>query len=96
MSSSWAARQALTLARLSAPRSAFQSPSLIQRRGLSGAADHHGPAKVNCWSDPMSPSKWKEEHFVIVSLSGWGLLIFGGFKAFSGGKKEEKLVEAEH
>lgn len=27
--------------------------------------------------------------FVIVSLSGWGLLIFGGFKAFSGGKKEE-------
>lgn len=38
MASSWAARQALTLARLSAPRSAFQSPSLIQRRSLSGAA----------------------------------------------------------
>jgi hypothetical protein len=25
-------------------------------------ADHHGPAKVACWKDPMSPSKWKEEH----------------------------------
>lgn len=30
--------------------------------------------------------------FVIVSLSGWGLLIFGGYKAFSGGKKEEVLT----
>lgn len=25
-------------------------------------ADHHGPPKVNFWQDPMSPSKWKEEH----------------------------------
>lgn len=25
-------------------------------------ADHHGPPKVNCWQDPMNPSKWKEEH----------------------------------
>ncbi|KAL1812838.1 hypothetical protein DCAR_0625092 [Daucus carota subsp. sativus] len=82
---------ALNLARLSASRSAA---SLLQRRAFSGAADHHGPAKVDCWKAPMSPSTWKEEHFVIVSLSGWGLLIYGGFKAFSGGKKEEKLVEA--
>ncbi|KAI3989952.1 hypothetical protein MKX01_003655, partial [Papaver californicum] len=42
--------------------------------------DHHGPPKVNCWQDPLSPSKWKEEHFVIVSLAGWGLAIYGGFK----------------
>lgn len=103
-------------------------------------ADHHGPPKVACWKDPMSPSKWKEEHvslwfcvkiyciqfiwifffamrwldhvfgnwrcvliffwlvclclqFVIVSLTGWGLLIYGGFKLATGGKgkKEEVL-----
>ncbi|KAI6672902.1 hypothetical protein NL676_000808 [Syzygium grande] len=57
------------------------------------------PPRVNVWQDPLSPSKWKEEHFVIVSLSGWGLLIYGGYKLFGGGKKdkkEEKLVEAAH
>ncbi|XP_076948973.1 uncharacterized protein LOC143621435 [Bidens hawaiensis] len=91
MASTLAARQAATLLRVSSSRSA----SFIQRRGLAGAADHHGAAKVDFWKDPMSPSKWKEEHFVIISLSGWGLLIFGGYKAFSGGKKnDEKLVEA--
>ncbi|KAJ4849196.1 hypothetical protein Tsubulata_037081 [Turnera subulata] len=91
-----AARQAASLTRRQALSSSPAS-SLIHRRGLAGAADHHGPPKVNFWQDPMSPSKWKEEHFVIVSLSGWGLLIFGGYKAFSGGKgkKEEKLVEAK-
>ncbi|KAK4743402.1 hypothetical protein SAY87_001403 [Trapa incisa] len=52
-------------------------------------SDHHGQPKVNCWQDPMSPSKWKEEHFVIVSLSGWGLLIFGGYKFFTGGKDKK-------
>ncbi|PWA63102.1 hypothetical protein CTI12_AA357150 [Artemisia annua] len=71
-----------------------KSASLIQRRGLAGAADHHGPAKVDFWKDPMSPSKWKEEHFVIVSLAGWGLAIFGGYKAFSGGKKEEPMPDS--
>ncbi|XP_004507217.1 uncharacterized protein [Cicer arietinum] len=83
----------LTRATLSASKSPIQ---LIQRRGLAGAADHHGPPKVACWKDPMSPSKWKEEHFVIVSLTGWGLLIYGGYKLFAGGKKEEKLAEASH
>ncbi|KAK2993974.1 hypothetical protein RJ640_000572, partial [Escallonia rubra] len=91
MASAWAARQALTLARLSSPRSASQASSLVQRRGLAGAADHHGPAKVNIWQDPLSPSKWKEEHFVIASLTGWGLLIFGGYKLFSGGSKKEEV-----
>ncbi|OMO98790.1 hypothetical protein COLO4_13688 [Corchorus olitorius] len=90
-----AARRAATLARTPAPS---QAASLISRRGFAGAADHHGPPKVNCWQDPMSPSKWKEEHFVIVSLSGWGLLIFSGYKFFTGGKgkKEENAVEAAH
>ncbi|CAL5391636.1 unnamed protein product [Camellia sinensis] len=96
MASSWvakAASQATTVARLSSPRSATQAASLVQRRGLAGAADHHGPPKVNCWQDPMSPSKWKEEHFVIVSLSGWGLVFFSGYKTFAGGKndKEEEI-----
>ncbi|GMY31670.1 hypothetical protein FCV25MIE_26912, partial [Fagus crenata] len=56
------ARQAANLARLSSPKSAstVQAASLIHRRGLAGGGDHH--AKVNFWEDPMSPSKWKEEH----------------------------------
>lgn len=29
--------------------------------------------------------------FVIVSLTGWGLTFYGGYKLFSGGKKEEVL-----
>ncbi|CAN4096992.1 unnamed protein product [Withania somnifera] len=52
--------------------------------------NHHGPPKVNFWQDPMSPSKWKEEHFVIISLTGWGLAFYGGYKLFTGGKKEKK------
>uniref|UniRef100_A0A803QK73 Uncharacterized protein n=1 Tax=Cannabis sativa TaxID=3483 RepID=A0A803QK73_CANSA len=79
-----AARQAATLTRISTPRTPFQAANLVQKR------DHHGPARVNVWEDPMSPSKWKEEHFVIVSLSGWGLLIFGGYKLFSGGKDKKE------
>ncbi|RWR93604.1 hypothetical protein CKAN_02286600 [Cinnamomum micranthum f. kanehirae] len=85
-----AARQAASLSRLSSPTSAAQASRLLQRRGLAGGADPHGTPRVNCWSDPLSPAKWKEEHFVIVSLSGWGLLIYGGYKLFSGGKKEKK------
>ncbi|KAH9618070.1 hypothetical protein KSS87_014508 [Heliosperma pusillum] len=88
-----AARQLATVSRISTSK---QPSLLLQRRGLAGAADHHGPPKVNCWEDPTSPSKWKEEHFVLVSLSGWGLLIFGGYKLFSGGKVIEEKVETSH
>ncbi|PIN14233.1 hypothetical protein CDL12_13130 [Handroanthus impetiginosus] len=90
---SMVARRALSLNRLSSPASYGALPaSLIPRRGLAGAADHHGPPKVNCWQDPMNPAKWKEEHFVIVSLSGWGLLFFGGYKFFTRGKKNKEEV----
>ncbi|XP_057948372.1 uncharacterized protein LOC131144041 [Malania oleifera] len=93
-----AACQAARLVRLSSPKSAPQGASLIHRRGLAGGGDHHGPPKVNFWQDPMSPSKWKEEHFVIVSLTGWGLVFFGGYKFFTKGKdkKDEKVGEASH
>ncbi|PON80566.1 hypothetical protein PanWU01x14_001220 [Parasponia andersonii] len=86
------ARQVAALSRVSTPRTSLQAANLVHRR------DHHGPPRVNFWQDPLSPSKWKEEHFVIVSLSGWGLLIFGGYKFFTGGKgkKEEKVAEASH
>ncbi|MFQ6648533.1 hypothetical protein Gotur_021578 [Gossypium turneri] len=84
-----AARRAATLARTPLPS---QPASLIPRRGLAGAADHHGPPKVNFWQDPMSPSKWKEEHFVIVSLTGWGLLFFSGYKFFTKGKGKKEEV----
>ncbi|CAA3024036.1 uncharacterized protein LOC111380661 isoform X2 [Olea europaea subsp. europaea] len=74
-----------------------RSSFMIPRRGLVGAANHHGPPMVDFWKDPMSPSNRKEEHFVNVSLSGWGLLFFRGYKFFMGGKKNnEKLVEATH
>ncbi|XP_039124155.1 uncharacterized protein LOC120260682 [Dioscorea cayenensis subsp. rotundata] len=76
-------------AAISRSSSRASSAKLIPHRGLAGGGDHHGPPKVNFWEDPLSPSKWKEEHFVLVSLSGWGLLIYGGFKLF-GGKKEKK------
>ncbi|KAM7492620.1 hypothetical protein LguiA_035541 [Lonicera macranthoides] len=92
------ARQASNITRLSAPKSVSAS-NLMHRRGLAGAGDHHGPPKVNFWQDPMSPSKWKEEHFVIVSLAGWGLLIYGGYKMFSGDKKDmkkEKVGDGSH
>ncbi|KAJ8561053.1 hypothetical protein K7X08_027243 [Anisodus acutangulus] len=85
-----AARQSSTLARVSVSKSTSQGALLIQRRGLAGGGDHHGPPKVNFWHDPMSPSKWKEEHFVIVSLTGWGLAFYGGYKLFTGGKKEKE------
>ncbi|XP_071703477.1 uncharacterized protein [Rutidosis leptorrhynchoides] len=91
MASTLVARQSVNVLRLSA---SSRSASLIQRRGLAGAADPHGPKKVDFWKAPTSPSQWKEEHFVIISLTGWGLAIYGGFKAFSGGKKDQKLVEA--
>ncbi|GLT74761.1 hypothetical protein SLA2020_465390 [Shorea laevis] len=87
-----AARQASNFPRLWSPRSAYTAPqaaSLIHRRGLAGGGDHHGPPKVNFWEDPLSPSRWKEEHFVIISLSGWGLLLYGGYKFFTGGKKDK-------
>ncbi|KAJ8425322.1 hypothetical protein Cgig2_018939 [Carnegiea gigantea] len=62
---------------------------LIHRRGLAG--DHgHGPPKVNFWQDPLHPSRWKEEHFVIVSLAGWGAVFYGGYKFFTRGKKEKR------
>ncbi|KAJ7981404.1 1D-myo-inositol 2-amino-2-deoxy-alpha-D-glucopyranoside ligase [Quillaja saponaria] len=91
-----AARQAASLSRISSRRTLFQADNQIHWRGLAGAADHHGSPKVNFWQDPLNPSKWKEEHFVIVSLSGWGLLFFSGYKFFTKGKgkKEEKLVES--
>ncbi|CAA2959271.1 glutaredoxin-related family [Olea europaea subsp. europaea] len=68
---------------------------MIPRRGLVGAADHHGPPKVDFWKDLMSPSKWKEEYCVIVSLSGWVLLFFGGYKFFTGGKKNNEKLPIE-
>lgn len=35
---------------------------------IAAIADHHGPPKVNFWQDPMSPSKWKEEHVSYVTF----------------------------
>ncbi|XP_059444924.1 uncharacterized protein LOC132176670 isoform X3 [Corylus avellana] len=92
-----AARQATNLSRLSSPKTAStaQAASLIHRRGLAGGGDHHGTPKVNFWQDPMHPSRWKKEQFVIVSLTGCGLLFYGGYEFFIKGKndKEEKVGE---
>ncbi|KAI7740974.1 hypothetical protein M8C21_006885, partial [Ambrosia artemisiifolia] len=92
MATALAARQAANILRLSSSRSASQAASFIPRRGLAGAAgNHHGPPKVEFLKDPISPSKWKEDLFVIVSLTGCGLAIFGGYKAFSGSKKKDEV-----
>ncbi|CAN6574418.1 unnamed protein product [Malus baccata var. baccata] len=63
-----AARQLATSSRISTARTSSLTSNLIHRRGLAGAADHHGSPRVNVWQDPLSPSKWKEEH-VSLSLS---------------------------
>ncbi|KAJ0988667.1 hypothetical protein J5N97_007023 [Dioscorea zingiberensis] len=47
----------------SSPRAS--SSKLIPQRGFAAGGDHHGPPRVNFWEDPLSPSKWKEEHFVL-------------------------------
>ncbi|XP_051115459.1 uncharacterized protein LOC127240692 [Andrographis paniculata] len=91
-----AARRTANLSRFTTTgSSAGGASSLIPRRGLAGSADHHGPPKVDCWKDPMNPGNWKEEHFVIVSLSGWGLLFYGGYKLFTRGKKDKPETSAE-
>ena len=89
-----AARAALSAAASSISRSSAAAPAmrLVPRRGLSSGGDHHGPPKINFWQDPLSPSKWKEEHIVIVCLTGWGLLIYGGYKTFGGNKKSKEEV----
>ncbi|KAJ6696665.1 hypothetical protein OIU85_003058 [Salix viminalis] len=73
-------RQASILSRISSPKSPAQAAALIHRRGLAGAADHHGPPRINFWQDPMSPSKWKEEHFVIVSFKWLGCTNLWGIQ----------------
>ncbi|XP_010526519.1 PREDICTED: uncharacterized protein LOC104804064 [Tarenaya hassleriana] len=91
------ARRAMSIAQIPSRRILAGAPSIAQHRGLAGAADHHGPPKVNFWQEPMNPAQWKEEHFVLISLSGWGLLFYGGYKFFTGGKgsnnKGEKPLE---
>eukprot|EP00249_Psilotum_nudum_P035994 c6115_g1_i1 orf=150-434(+) len=71
-------------------------PLCQSRNFASGGDTHHGSSKVNFWEDPLSPSKWKEEHFVLISIAGWGLLFYGGYKFFSGMKKEGKTTQVEN
>ncbi|KAK6946765.1 hypothetical protein RJ641_000238 [Dillenia turbinata] len=91
-----AARQFPQIATSSRSAVTCQPSALIHRRGLAGGGDHHGPPKVNLWEDPMNPSRWKEEHFVIASATGWGLLFFGGYKFFTRGKKDKEELIMEH
>ncbi|CAI0460897.1 unnamed protein product [Linum tenue] len=72
MASLAAARRVVSLGRVSSPTTSFQAASLVPRRGLAGAADHHGPPKVNCWSQPTNPAQWKEEHVSFLNRSPLG------------------------
>eukprot|EP00244_Chara_vulgaris_P011980 TRINITY_DN611_c0_g2_i1.p3 TRINITY_DN611_c0_g2~~TRINITY_DN611_c0_g2_i1.p3 ORF type:complete len:100 (+),score=11.87 TRINITY_DN611_c0_g2_i1:373-672(+) len=70
----------------------------VRTRGFSAASEagHHGSSKVNFWEQPSNPGNWKEEQFVILSLTGWGLLIYGGYKAATGGSSSSsKNTKAE-
>ncbi|KAH0912925.1 hypothetical protein HID58_036246 [Brassica napus] len=87
------ARRAMSLAQI--PSAARAPASVCQRRGLAGAADHHGSTKVDFWKQPTNPGNWKEEHFVLISLSGWGMLFYGGYKLFTGGKGEKPAEAAQ-
>lgn len=58
-------------------------------------ADHHGSTKVDFWKQPTNPGNWKEEHFVLISLSGWGLLFYSGYKLATGGKKETPVESTQ-
>ncbi|XP_073100738.1 uncharacterized protein [Elaeis guineensis] len=63
----------------SLPRSSLPSlaAKLAPHRGLTSGGDHHGPPKVNIWEDPLSPSKWKEEHFSwLVRARLWRIQAF--------------------
>ncbi|KAL0758310.1 hypothetical protein Bca101_074460 [Brassica carinata] len=83
------ARRAMSLAQIPSAR---VPASVCQRRGLAGAADHHGSTKVDFWKQPTNPGNWKEEHFVLISLSGWGLLFYSGYKLFTGGKGDDEFL----
>uniref|UniRef100_A0A0R0H8L2 Uncharacterized protein n=1 Tax=Glycine max TaxID=3847 RepID=A0A0R0H8L2_SOYBN len=87
-----AARRATNMVQLSSQTTS----SLLHRRGLAGAAAIWNGLMivqrslignlrdVNFWQDPMSPSKWKEEH---------GVLLYSGYKFFTRGKgKNEETV----
>ncbi|KAF3778482.1 hypothetical protein EJ110_NYTH32892 [Nymphaea thermarum] len=60
--------EALRLSSSPSQASGAQAVKLLHRRGLAGGGDHHGPPKVNFWQDPLSPSKWKEEHVSVANL----------------------------
>ncbi|KAI5073457.1 hypothetical protein GOP47_0011470 [Adiantum capillus-veneris] len=75
------------------------APSQRTSLRYMSADHHHGPPKVNFWEDPMSPSKWKEEHFVLVSLAGWGLLgysVYKGISFFTDKPPAKEEVKASH
>ena len=54
-----------------------------------------GEAKVNFWENPSDPQSWKEEQFVLTILAAWGVVIYGGMSAFSGGKKDAAPAAVE-
>ncbi|KAI4321886.1 hypothetical protein MLD38_035214 [Melastoma candidum] len=62
----------------------------LHQRGLATSAARQGPPKLNFWDDPLHPSKWKDEHFVVVSVAGWSLLFYGGYWYYIKGKNEDK------
>lgn len=41
--------------------------------------------------DSFSDEKPRNLQFVLISLSGWGLLFYSGYKLFTGGKGEEVI-----
>ncbi|CAO2161492.1 unnamed protein product, partial [Urochloa humidicola] len=75
-------------------KAAASSPSpslarLISRRGIG----RYNPVKVNMWEDPKSPMRWKTSHFVVTSITVWGVCIYGGFKLFGDDEKSKTKVQ---
>ncbi|GAQ89492.1 hypothetical protein KFL_005290070 [Klebsormidium nitens] len=73
--------------RLSTPL--MKTNHLVPTRSFAAGAHGHESSKADFWKEPTNPGNWKEEQFVLLSLAGWGLLIYGGYKAATGGGKKK-------
>ncbi|CAO2181320.1 unnamed protein product [Urochloa humidicola] len=83
-----AATAATAKAATSFPSPAPSLARFISRRGLG----RYNPVKVNLWEDPKSPVRWKTSHFVVTSITVWGVCVYGGFKPFGDDEKSKTKV----
>ncbi|CAO2205211.1 unnamed protein product [Urochloa humidicola] len=82
----------LAAAAASSSSSSSSLARLISRRGLADYPRRYDPVKVNLWEDPMSPMRWKQSHFILTSLTVWGVFSYGVLKLFDDDEKNKTEV----